>query len=88
MAVSEAYGATAVGNNFYLKFILWSVASVALFRAIGSTTFGVINAVEKVVEGRVKMRLRLPKWAGGVSEKIGEKWRDGISSFGGSSGRS
>jgi chitin synthase len=88
MAVSEAYGATAVGNNFYLKFILWSVASVALFRAIGSTTFGIINAVEKIVEGRIKMRLRLPAWLGGVGEMVGEKFRDGISSFGGSSGRS
>ncbi|TAQ87532.1 hypothetical protein B7494_g4143 [Chlorociboria aeruginascens] len=34
MAVSEAYGQTSVGDNFYLKFILWSVASVALFRAL------------------------------------------------------
>ena len=51
MAVSEAYGATAVGDNWYLKFILWSVAILAIFRALGSGTFGVINCVEAVVEG-------------------------------------
>jgi len=80
MAVSEAYGATAVGDNFYLSFILWSVASLALFRALGSGTFGIINCVEAVVEGRVRMRMKMPKWMGGV----GEKWRDGMSSFGSS----
>ncbi|PMD36240.1 glycosyltransferase family 2 protein [Hyaloscypha variabilis F] len=84
MAVSEAYGATAVGDNFYLKFILWSVAILAIFRALGSGTFGAINCVEAVVEGRVRMRMKLPKWAGGLGEKWGEKWRDGISSFGSS----
>ncbi|KUJ16390.1 putative chitin synthase [Mollisia scopiformis] len=80
MAVSEAYGATAVGNNFYLKFILWSVASVALFRAIGSMAFGVLNAIEKVVEGRIRLRMKVPGWMGGVGEKL----RDGVSSFGSS----
>jgi len=80
MAVSESYGATSVGDNFYLKFILWSVACVAFFRAIGSGTFGLINCVEAVVEGRVKMNMKLPTWAGG----LGEKLRDGVSSFGSS----
>ena len=80
MAVSEAYGQTAVGDNFYLKFILWSVASVALFRALGSSAFGIINLVEAIVEGRVRMRMRLPSWLGG----LGDKFRDGVSSFGSS----
>jgi chitin synthase len=80
MAVSEAYGATAIGDNFYLKFILWCVASLALFRALGSSAFGVINGIEAVVEGRLKMAMRMPKWMGGV----GEKWRDGVSSWGSS----
>ena len=84
MAVSEAYGATAVGDNFYLKFILWCVASLALFRALGSGTFGVINCVEAMVEGRVRMRMKAPKWMGGFGERLGEKWRDGVSSFGSS----
>jgi chitin synthase len=80
MAVSEAYGATAVGDNFYLKFILWSVAALALFRALGSTTFMVINAVEAVVEGRLRMGMQMPAWMGGVGEKI----KDGMSSIGSS----
>jgi chitin synthase len=54
MSVSEAYGTTHIGENFYLKFILWSVAGVALFRAIGSSTFGVINIIHSVAEGRMK----------------------------------
>ncbi|KAG9245244.1 class 2 chitin synthase [Calycina marina] len=84
MAVSESYSGTSVGNNFYLKFILWSVAIVAFFRAIGSSTFGLINCVQAVVEGRVRMTLELPKWTGSLGEKFGEKWRDGMSSLGGS----
>lgn len=54
MAVSEAYSETSTGENFYLKFILWSVAAVALFRAIGSTTFLVINVIHSVAEGKLK----------------------------------
>jgi chitin synthase len=54
MAVSEAYNAADVANNFYLKFLLWSVAAVALFRAIGSSTFAVMSIVQSVAEGRMK----------------------------------
>ncbi|KAL2356600.1 chitin synthase, class II [Cryomyces antarcticus] len=54
MAVSEAYGSTHVKDNFYLKFILWAVAAVALFRAVGSCVFGVLNIVHSVAEARVK----------------------------------
>jgi chitin synthase len=85
MAVSEAYGNTDVGDNIYLSFLLWSVACLALFRAIGSGTFGIINAVEAIVEGRVRMSVKMPKWAGGVGEKIGGRFgglRSGVSSFG------
>ena len=56
MAVSEVYSSTHVADNFYLKFILWSVAAVALFRAIGSSTFGIINIVHSVAEGKMKWR--------------------------------
>ncbi|KAH8593528.1 putative chitin synthase [Bisporella sp. PMI_857] len=80
MAVSEAYGNESVGDNFYLKFILWSVACLALFRAIGSGTFGLINLVEAIVEGRLRMNMKLPSWAGG----IGDKLKDSMSSFGSS----
>lgn len=72
MAVSEAYGAKNIGDNFYLRFILWSVASLALFRALGSTTFAILNAVNTVVEGRVRMRLKVPEWAGGLGSKMSE----------------
>ncbi|KAF2836007.1 glycosyltransferase family 2 protein [Patellaria atrata CBS 101060] len=54
MAVSEAYSATKISDNFYLKFILWSVASIALFRAIGSSAFGVINIIHSIAEARMK----------------------------------
>jgi chitin synthase len=54
MAVSEAYSSTHVADNFYLKFILWSVAAVALFRAIGSTIFALMSVVHGVAEGRMK----------------------------------
>ncbi|TVY53106.1 Chitin synthase 2 [Lachnellula cervina] len=82
MAVSEAFSSTEVGSNFYLSFILWSVAVLAFFRALGSSAFGIINAVEAIVEGRVRMRMKMPKWLGGMN--LGEKFRDGISSFGSS----
>ncbi|KAL9616930.1 MAG: hypothetical protein Q9160_008243 [Pyrenula sp. 1 TL-2023] len=80
MGVSEAYSNTHVSNNFYLSFILWSVAAVAAFRAIGSGTFGVMNAVHAVAEGRVRMRFWGGKGGEGGSEGSG-------SSEGGSGGR-
>ncbi|KAI1336052.1 chitin synthase [Xylariaceae sp. FL0016] len=72
MAVSEAYGYKDVGSNFYLTFILWSVASLALFRAIGSGTFAILNAINMVVEGRVRMSLKVPEWVGGFGTKVSE----------------
>lgn len=54
MAVSEAYGNTHIGENYYLKFILWSVAGLALFRALGSSAFGVINIIHSIAEGKMK----------------------------------
>ncbi|KAK3324770.1 class 2 chitin synthase [Cercophora scortea] len=65
MAVGEAYGTTGIGDNVYLRIILWAVASLALFRAVGSTTFGVINVINMVVEGRVRMTMKMPKWMPG-----------------------
>jgi chitin synthase len=56
MAVSEAYSSTHVADNFYLKFILWSVAAVALFRAIGSSAFQVLRIIAAIVEGRLQTR--------------------------------
>lgn len=72
MAISEAYGGSSVGDNFYLKFILWSVAGLAVFRALGSTAYAVISVVNMAVEGRVRMTLTMPKWLGGVGSRISD----------------
>ncbi|KAK6496498.1 Chitin synthase, class 2 [Arthrobotrys musiformis] len=81
MGITEAYSTDHVGDNFYLTFILWSVAGLAAFRAIGSCAFGVINIVHMLVQGRYKMKrepnsnplnkLRKPAWkiGGGSSLK-------------------
>lgn len=81
MAISEAYGASGVGNNFYLKFILWSVASLALFRAIGSGAFGVINCIEAAVEGRIRIRLKLFNWLGSWIQSIRDRFKGSIASI-------
>ncbi|KAM4055675.1 chitin synthase domain-containing protein [Hirsutella rhossiliensis] len=72
MAVSEIYSSKGIGDNFYLRFILWSVAALAIFRAVGSTTFAVLNAVNVVVEGRIRMSVKMPQWMGGVGSKLSE----------------
>jgi len=54
MSISEAYGGNHINNNVYLKFILWSVAVLALFRAIGSTTFLIMDGIHSLVESRAK----------------------------------
>ncbi len=54
MSVSEAYAGTDVGSNWYLKVLLWSVAAIALFRAIGSTVFRIIEGIGKAVEAKAK----------------------------------
>lgn len=59
MSVSEAYGVDSISNNVYLKFILWSVAILALFRAIGSTSFLVINGIHSIMESKLKFRNRV-----------------------------
>jgi chitin synthase len=66
MAVSEAYGATHVADNFYLKFILWSVAAVALFRAVGSGTFAAMSVFRTVAEGRVRWSSKWSERGSGV----------------------
>ncbi|OAA70804.1 class 2 chitin synthase [Akanthomyces lecanii RCEF 1005] len=72
MAVSEIYSNKGIGDNFYLRFILWSVAALAVFRALGSTTFAIINLVNTIVEGRIRMSLKAPKWMGGLGEKMSD----------------
>ncbi len=84
MAVSEAYNSTHITNNFYLKFILWSVAAVAIFRAIGSSAFGVINIIHSIAEGRMKMSWKGVKVPDAMSD-IGSRVSSKFSFFGRSS---
>jgi chitin synthase len=72
MGITEAFGTTKVGNNFYLSFILWSVAGLAIFRALGSATYGIINAINIIVEGRVRISLKVPTWLGGMGSKASD----------------
>ncbi|KAF5712132.1 chitin synthase 2 [Fusarium globosum] len=73
MAVSEIYSARGIGDNYYLRFLLWSVAALAVFRAIGSTTFAVLNVINMIVEGRVRLSLKAPRWMGGLKERVNDK---------------
>jgi chitin synthase len=82
MAVSESYAGSGIGDNFYLKFILWSVASVALFRALGSGAFQIIYLVNQIVEGRARFKFQIPEWMEGFGEKLSDK----VSSLGSSVG--
>lgn len=72
MVVSETYGSQSTGENYYLAFILWSVAVLAAFRALGSGIFAVINMINIIVEGRVRLSIKIPKWLGGVGSKISD----------------
>jgi chitin synthase len=81
MAISEAYSTTNVADNFYLKFILWAVAAVALFRAIGSSTFGFINMIHSVAEGQTRWS---SKWEG-RSSVVSSSKKSSSSSTGGKS---
>jgi chitin synthase len=67
MAVSEAYDSTHIGSNAYLKFILWSVAILALFRAFGSTTFLIQSVVQSIKEGHIKWSDKMSDWSSGGS---------------------
>lgn len=82
MAVSEAYGSSGLGDNYYLRFIMWAVASLAIFRAIGSTTFAFLNVINMVVEGRVKFSIKVPQWMGGFGSKVSERMSETMSSVG------
>jgi chitin synthase len=88
MAVSETYSGTGIGDNFYLKFILWSVAAVALFRALGSGAFRMIGLVHKVMEGRNKVAVggwgtMVPGWMSRAKETVSDR----VSSIGSGVGR-
>lgn len=67
MAVSEAYGIESGANNRYLAVILWAVAALAVFRAIGSATFAILNVIHKIAEGKMKFT------AGNIGSRISAK---------------
>lgn len=67
MAVSEVYSGNDIAHNYYLTFILWSVAALALFRAFGSTTFLIINVIHTISEGRTKWSMKGQSKYGGSS---------------------
>ncbi|KAF2485166.1 chitin synthase, class II [Neohortaea acidophila] len=54
MIVSEAYSNTHVADNLYLSCILWLVAGLALFRAIGSSTYLFLNVVHSIANAETK----------------------------------
>ncbi|KFY97754.1 hypothetical protein V498_01877 [Pseudogymnoascus sp. VKM F-4517 (FW-2822)] len=80
MAVSEAYQGKNIGSNSYLTFLLWSVAAIALFRAVGSTTFRIIELVGMVIDGKAKWESGSYRWGGssvGGSTVLSSKARGG-----------
>jgi chitin synthase len=85
MAVSEAYSGSAINSNFYLKFILWAVAGLAFFRAIGSTSFLIIDWVHKVMETKLKWQDKMDGKGGSSvisgKKKFGKGWGGGGSSW-------
>ena len=82
MAFSEANDSTNVSSNFYLSFILWSVAAVALFRPLRSSAFGIGNIVAAIAAGKMRMSLRkIPDWVSDSGSKVSSKfsWVSGSS---------
>ncbi|ANB12885.1 chitin synthase CHS2 [Sugiyamaella lignohabitans] len=62
MIMTQVFGLDSTNNNVYLKIILWSVAGLALFRAIGSSAYLVQSGVKYLSEtkNRTMNRRRKP----------------------------
>ncbi|KAF2748807.1 glycosyltransferase family 2 protein [Sporormia fimetaria CBS 119925] len=87
MAVSEAYSGSKVADNFYLKFILWAVAGLAFFRAIGSTSFLIINVLHSAMEAHAKWGEKRETASSGYRTGLGggrKSWKGGWGAGGGS----
>lgn len=54
VVVTEVYAPSETASNDYLKFILWSVAALALFRAIGSLAFLFIRILKYLNEAKAR----------------------------------
>lgn len=79
MAVSEAYSGTNIKDNYYLTFILWSVAGLALFRAIGSSAFGVINIIHSIAEAKLRFETKQSQKTGLGGGRGGSSWSSKLS---------
>lgn len=83
MAVSEAYGGQHISSNFYLKFILWAVAGLAFFRAVGSTSFLLINSVHSMMEMKLKWEDKMESKSSlsTGTKRFGKGWGNGGASW-------
>jgi len=69
IGITEAFGVQQVRGNWYLTFLLWTVAAVAFFRAIGSTAYLVIEIMYGLVEGKFRIDIS------GVKERFEPPWK-------------
>lgn len=56
MTMLQVYDAGETSRNYYLAFVLWVVAALALFRAVGSLAYLLQNLARKAVETNSKWR--------------------------------
>ncbi|KAI5792856.1 putative chitin synthase [Pyronema domesticum] len=55
MIITEVYKINDIGGNSYLKFTLWAIAVLAIYRMIGATAYLVIQMLHGFVEGKVRL---------------------------------
>lgn len=60
MIMTEVFGIGHTNNNVYLKIILWSVAGLAAFRALGSIAYLVQTSIRYLSESRHRAFRRRP----------------------------
>ena len=69
MGITEAFPVTHVSGNWYLTFLLWAVAAVAFFRALGSGAYLVIEMMYGLVEGKFRIDIS------GIKERFEPPWK-------------
>lgn len=69
MGITEAFGVNHIGGNWYLTFLLWAVAAVAFFRALGSMAYLVIEMMYGLVEGKFRIDIS------GIKERFEPPWK-------------
>jgi chitin synthase len=55
MSITQVYSPDAISNNKYLAFILWSVASISLFRVLGSMSFLFTKYLRSIMEAKQRL---------------------------------